>query len=314
MDKRLDQIKEGAGLEESRINEELVEFLKKHSDKFTLVILIAAIAIVGQKWLHQYQVNARNEAWAEYSEAAIIGPQNLVDVARKHDGRPGLRLQALIDAADMYLDFVRLDLKEVVAINAMTQPGAIWNTQYTEADKLNADERTAYLDAADGLYEQVIDAAGSDESKRLYVISGLFGRAAVAEEKQELDVARDFYEQAKAQAAELFPVLGAQADLRLASLAELASVVMPIVEPALELPAGLNLPGDGTGPDTTGTFLDDMFNQGGSTAGEPVAPPADDAAADQPPADAGDEPVEDAGADSGADTGGEEPESDGSGA
>jgi hypothetical protein len=314
VDKRLDQIKEGAGLEESRINEELVEFLKKHSDKFTLVILIAAIAIVGQKWLHQYQVGARNDAWAEYSEAAIIGPQNLVDVARKHDGRPGLRLQALSDAADMYLDFVRLDLKEVVAINAMTQPGAIWSTQYTEADKLNADEREAYLKAADDLYAQVIDEAGADESKRLFVLSGLFGRAAVAEERGEVAVAEDLYERIKAEAGDLFPVLAAQAELRLASVGDLSSVVMPIVEPAVELPAGFNLPGDGTGLDSTGSFLDDMLNQGGITTDLPVAPPADDSPADEPPADAGDEPVEEPGDDTGGDAGGEETGSDGSGA
>ncbi|MFG0251561.1 MAG: hypothetical protein ACF8NJ_01655, partial [Phycisphaerales bacterium JB038] len=183
---------------------------------------------------------------------------------------------------------------------------AMWSMQYTDEDKLGEEERNAYLDAADDLYATLIEEAGSDERKRLYKISGLFGRAAVAEERRDYDGAGGFYEQVKAEAEVLFPIHAAQADLRLASLGELETVVMPIPEPTVELP-DLTLPGEGAGQEDPGAFFDELLNQGEGAGADPSAP-SDEGEAEEPPAETGDEPT-------GEDVDpGEETGSDGSGA
>lgn len=311
MDKRLDQIKEGAGLEESRINEELVEFLKRHSDKFTLLILIAAIGIVGQKWWHNYQISAENDAWAEYTAAAELGPQNLVEVANRYDGRVGLRLQALLDAADQYLDFVRLDLTEVAAMDALARPGAIFQNEYGEEERLTDEQRDEYLQAAEDLYSQVVGLAGSDPAKRLYVIQGLFGQAAVAEERREYDAARALYEQVIAQAEGLYPMHVELAQRRMETLDTLDDVVLPIPAPEqpempdLNLPEGLDMqPGAGfedllnqPGMGQPGTGQPGPLpplRQPGEQTGDDTGDPADDAGADttDEPADPGGENAE----------------------
>lgn len=285
MDKRLDQIKEGAGLEESRINEELVEFLKKHSDKFTLIILLVAVGIVGQKWWHSYQINAENDAWADYTTAAELGPQNLIEVANKYDGRVGLRLQALLDAADQYLNFVRLGLAEVAAMDAMNRPEVLWQGETAEQDRLTDEQRAEYLAAADELYARVVELAGADPARRLFVIEGLYGRAAVAEEKREFETSAGFYGEVKAQAEGLYPLHVQLAQQRLETLESLHDVVLPVPAPSQPRLPDLNLPGGGTDDAPPLSVFEEMLNQpGGEEEGpppllrrpdEPGEPPAD---------------------------------------
>ncbi len=68
-DDRLDQIKEGAGLEDSRINQEFVDFIRKWS---TPVLLVAALITLGY-FLNNKRIDARaayiNEAFSQLNQS-----------------------------------------------------------------------------------------------------------------------------------------------------------------------------------------------------------------------------------------------------
>ena len=239
MDKRLEQIKEGAGLEESRINEELIEFLKKHSDKFTFAILIVAVLIVGNRWLHQYRIKAENRAWDAYSAAAAVGPESLVKVAEDYSSRPGLHIQALLDAADMYMDSIRIGLKVHVAMTVRQNPNLVMGDTLKPEDELTPEESKSLLEEADSLYKQAYEFASGKEGMEQRAVAALFGRAAVAEQKKDWEQARSFYKQVMELAEKDLPGEVEWAQMRLDTLDDLKKVTPPIVveKPAANPPA-----------------------------------------------------------------------------
>ena len=86
LDARQRQIKEGAGLDESRVNQEFVEFLR-----VWLPWILGAIALVlggwvgWQRWTqHKHQVIA--QAFADY-DAAVMPASSGLDLDEEHGGK-----------------------------------------------------------------------------------------------------------------------------------------------------------------------------------------------------------------------------------
>ncbi|MCK4871705.1 MAG: hypothetical protein KAS72_03165 [Phycisphaerales bacterium] len=278
MDKRLEQIKEGAGLDESRLNEELIEFLKKHNDKFFLVILIAALGILGHRYWHQYQIGVENDAWAAYEEALVVGrPEALLQVAADHDGRPGLAIQALTDAADLYMQAVGLGLTVQATAAVNQNPGLVYGAmfgqdqenQLTEADELSDEERDGLLTEADDLYARIIEMAGDNAGMRVRALGGWFGRAAVAEARDDPEQATRCYKEIVDGAGE-YVALAGRAERRIGDLDGLSRVPR-LVEPE-PLPETPTLP---PVPDST-------EQPSGDDTEQPADAPAEDGAAEEP--------------------------------
>lgn len=191
MDDRQRQIREGAGLEESRLNVEFIDFIKVWGPRLLFVITIVVGIYAYVVWNRQRKETGLDRAFVEFHELAGPGanpsPEALVDFARSHRKTPGLAATSELQAADMYLTAIRTGVEP----GATAQGGV-----YAESDLLSDARRTQLLDMAAGLYQGVIDACANVEGRELFAIKGAFGLAAVAESRGDWSAAKAAYEQA----------------------------------------------------------------------------------------------------------------------
>ena len=201
-----------ADLSESQVNEDFVHWLKTKAPNYLLIVMIV---IAGMLWWNNYQRGKeqyRAEAWAAFAEAAATGlPASLEDVAQSHADVDSLRELGLLSAADAYM-------------NAVLQNTTLGSTaDVTTA--LSADERSFYLDKADALYSELSPSTMQADSTTIFVVSGLFGRASVAESRGDIDAAKSHYEAIIPIANKEYPSLASQAQYRIDTLAELAEEI-----------------------------------------------------------------------------------------
>ena len=182
MDERQTQIKEGAGLEESRVNEELIEFLNKWS--FPVLLLIAIVS-GGYFVYNQYQVRklrARDEAFAQLGNVeSSANPSvfSLTAIADEFEGVGSVSELALLRAAEIHLNAARSGVDP-------SDPTV----------ELSDEDVSFHLGQAGDLYQQVADRVAGDPDRGLFAINAAFGLAAVAESKGDLDRAREKYSKA----------------------------------------------------------------------------------------------------------------------
>lgn len=211
MDDRQRTIVEGAGLEESRLNQDFIDFLRKWGTPLLLLVVVAAALYSGSTMWARYQERSHNQAYADFHAAAVAGsPDNLVVVAEQHKGRGAVYELALIEAADAYLESARSRIRP---------GGAAGN-----ADDVLSDEQVeSNLRRAGELYGQIVNATGSKRGHELHLLNGLFGEAAVQESLGDVEQARTTLNRAGEVARSSgFPELAGVAAERLASLASLS--------------------------------------------------------------------------------------------
>ncbi|MCL4219748.1 MAG: tetratricopeptide repeat protein [Phycisphaerales bacterium] len=192
MDERIKGIKEGAGREESRINEDLLEFLQKWSTPALMVLAGIAVAYWGWNKYKQMQVAKVNQATSAYTSATVGGPANpdtLGNIAREYANVRSFGLLAKLDLADVYL----LAVQRGLAPGVEYTPGA----ELAPGDVLDESGRAMYLERAGKLYREVFDATGSASGKEPLAIEALFGMAAVAETSGDFEGARTHLRKAK---------------------------------------------------------------------------------------------------------------------
>jgi hypothetical protein len=188
MDERQAQIKEGAGLEESRINQEFLDFLNKWSFP---VLLIIAIVSGGYFVYNQYQVRKiakRDEAFAQLgSIESTPNPSvvSLTGIADEYEGVGSVAELALLRAAGIHLNAAR------TGIDPSADPGAGDEAVMGEADI------AFHLEQAQSLYRRVADRVSGDSSLSLFAVNAAFGLGAAAETGGDLDGAREQYAKAE---------------------------------------------------------------------------------------------------------------------
>jgi tetratricopeptide (TPR) repeat protein len=189
MDERQQQIRQGAGLEESRLNLEFIDWLRRWSTPFLLVIALAALGYVVYQRVQQSREQRIDHAFVELEAAistAAPNPRALEDIARTYRGIRGVPHVARLAAGDQYLRAARIGL----APGAMLQPDGTVD----EADLLNEEQRTRYLSEAERLYRDVLADTQADDTKAIHAMSAAYGLAAIAETRGDLDEARRHYE------------------------------------------------------------------------------------------------------------------------
>lgn len=254
---------EQTDITESRLNEDLVHWLKTSGPTYLLVILVAITAYLGFIRWQQYKSSVVNQAWIDL--ASTDRPESLEELADTHANVYAVPLLALERAADMYL--------------TATVTGKDFASDAALAPALNDEQRADYLAKADRLYEAIVTRATSKNDDEhdtvLHAVYGLFGRAAVAEAKGELDAARGFYNDAAAKAGDEFPALAAQAKGRAANVDDATKPVF--------LPSVNNLPVATSAPARTPvdidsaleplifpeSMVDPFSNDSGTTGGNP---------------------------------------------
>jgi len=218
MDERQAQIREGAGLEESKLNVEFIDWLRRWSTPLLMVIALVALGFVVYQRLERAHLAKVDAAFAELNAAlsnANPNPESLKSIAQSYEGVRAVPSLARTSAADLYLASARTGVK----IGAkLKQDGSV------DAEDLLGDaDRARNLDEAERLYKTVLDANVGDNAKALQAMSAAYGLAAVAECRGKLDEAKGCYEQVK-KIADMagFPEQARVAQERIAVLPSLA--------------------------------------------------------------------------------------------
>jgi hypothetical protein len=196
MEDRQRQIREGAGLEESRLNVEFIDWLKKYSTPVLMVIAVACLVYFGLTRYRQSVERGLDDAFQNLSAAREArSPANLLAVADKFPGKGSVTALARLDAADLYLEAYRTGVPAGVRVDRMTG-------NLPEGEKLLTDEqRTQALADAETQYKAVFEATKGVSGWSMHAVSSMFGLAAVAEARGEIDKARGFYEDIQKRAA-----------------------------------------------------------------------------------------------------------------
>jgi len=224
--KRLAQMQQ-TDLAEGRLNEDFVQWLKTSGPNWLLGVLVVLCAFMGWNWWTQRKASSVALAWEELAGASI--PPAMVEIASRNEGEPGVRMMALLNAADTYMSCL--------------QTGVRWDRKPEDADKAVTPElRAEYLGKADELYAQVITEATTPTTQAVFAVPAAFGRATVAESEGKLALAKERYEQAASLAKDAYPQLAAQAKARIESLASLETPVFIPEPPAPPAPPAAPVP------------------------------------------------------------------------
>ena len=239
MDNRQTKITEGAGLEESRINKEFVDFVQKWSTPVLLLILVIAGAYAGSIWLKNQRVKNTDAAFLAFQEAEAEGrPEKLLDVASKHGGYGSIRQMATLTAADLKLEAAYLRIK----------PGTLG---IAPEDRLDDAQAAAALSEAGDLYATVFREAQGKKGRELQAIGARWGMAAVDLSKRRFDAAETALQEVLAIAQNAgYTDLAENAAALIAKLPALRDQPVPVAQaPAATTPETPPAPADTSEPD-----------------------------------------------------------------
>ncbi len=190
LDQRQTQIREGAGLEESRLNREFIDLLQKISMPVLVIVAILAVGYAFKQRYDRAQKEKLDSAFAEIeaaSNSARPSPDTLRSIADEYQSIAGVYLKGSLRAGDAYLDTFRSGIKpgaELKADGSLAKP----------EDVMSESDKAYHLSQAQSMYERVYaDTAGKPEYT-LMRLESMYGLAAVAECKGEYDAAKKHYE------------------------------------------------------------------------------------------------------------------------
>lgn len=201
-----------AGLSEAQVNEDFVHWLKTKGPSYLLVIMVVIVAYLFFVRYQQGKTAHRAEAWIAYIEASATGlPASHEDIARSYSDIDSIQELGLLTAGDAYL--------RAIILNQTVGSNANITTSLSEEDRI------FYLEKADNLYGQVVAMDDQSDASALFAVSGLNGRAAIAESRGDIEAAKKLYETAAARIDVLYPALATQALARANTIATLAGAV-----------------------------------------------------------------------------------------
>ncbi len=200
-------------LTESRINEDFLDWLKTKGPSWLLVIMVGVAAYMGLIRWKQHKRDYVSQAWAEFVACRL--PGSFEDVAARYDDVPGLPQLAMRMAADTLLGAVQTG-RPLGGTTISTEPATFFS----------GEELQEYLDRADRLYRDVLEADDLSLAMTLHAVSAMNGRAATAESRGDVAEARRWYEEAARRAEEYYPDLATQARGRAATVDVYADAVI----------------------------------------------------------------------------------------
>lgn len=288
MDERQTQIRQGAGLEESRINTEFIDFLNKWSSPVLIVIGLIGLGWFGLNYLEKTRMARKNDAFAAY-EGAVSGgtpsPASLRNIAGEYAGVGAVGELALLRTVDLYLRAAIAGVEPGAEIDPAT------GFPVNETDRLDDERTKSYLSQARDLSRQIVEAVGENEGGRLLLVQALMRMGAAEEGLGQIDQAKASY----ARAAEVaraagFPELGTVAD-RMVAMADRAAagVTLPAREALPVLPGERFVDPSGELPMTIEDIMSLPQFQNLQQDSDGAEAPAEDPAADpetgaEPPA------------------------------
>jgi len=184
------EIRVGAGLEESRLNQDFLDFLRKWSTPILLVAAVGALGFVGWQKYHQAKKDKLDAAFGELEAVSTTltpSPDSLSAVATQYSGVGAVSALAHNQAGDSLMFSLQTGLKAGAQINPDGTPKEA-------GDVLSDSDRASILTQAASHYQQALDASEKNKAQRPITFGALFGLAAVAESRGEMDQAKKLYE------------------------------------------------------------------------------------------------------------------------
>lgn len=219
MDERQQQIQVGAGLQESRLNTDLIAWLEKWGTWILAVLCVVVLSYVGWNYYQKQQREGMDKALAAFNTArgtlGIDGirtgsPDGLLAVAREF---PRVSTLASMEAAEIYLGSARRGVR----------PGGNVLTPADE-DVLSPEQQTEMLTQAGTLFTEAKTQTDNTAAKALLNMRARLGIAAVAISKGEIDQARTILTEMEARATQMgLTEHATEAKRRLDSLPQLAA-------------------------------------------------------------------------------------------
>lgn len=164
MDERQTKIRAGAGLEESRINQDFIEFISKWSTPVLWLLVLVGGAWWGMRYLKERRIARIDAAFTSLNETLAGGnpsPQSLRAIATEYEGVRSVSDFAMLRACDIYLRAAIAGVEPGAEIDRATGLPA------NESDRLDADGVARVLSQARDLARSVIGSASKDEGKKL---------------------------------------------------------------------------------------------------------------------------------------------------
>lgn len=213
MDERQTKIVAGAGLEESRLNTDFIDFLKKWGSHLLLIVAGVAAAYTALGWWERQKAAQLDEAYAQLSAAQIAGqPDNLLRVAEEYSNQGAVSELATIAAGNAFL----------TAGWSGVAPGG---DPMSEDDRLTDEERVANYKRAKELFGQVVAKVADKPKYALHLLDAKFGYAAACASLGEVDAAETTLQETATIARERqYPALADMAEEKILALALVSSM------------------------------------------------------------------------------------------
>jgi hypothetical protein len=269
MDPRQAQIRERAGLEESRLNQDFIEALRSYSTPVLLVLAIAAGGYVALTKYRKAQIEKLESAFTEFEAAnssTAPSPESLKRVAEDHGKVGAVAVLAKLRAADAYMDSVRSGLRPGAKV---TSTGALEKPE----DAITDEERKTFLASAEALYAEVAQRTANNTPQLPLRVGAIFGLAAVAESRQDYDGAKAKYDEVvRVSEHTPFKMHAEVAKARIAKLDELKN--LPKLYSEAELPADPTAPKIDLNPIVPEIMPTPIQPEPAGPAPAPAGPPA----------------------------------------
>ncbi len=178
MDDRQQQITEGAGLQESRLNTEFIDWLKRWSNTILMVVLVVTLAYVGWTYWGKMKERRLDEAFVNYEAAVDSGsPDSLLKVASEFPNQASVAPLARLRAADIYLEAARSGVA----------PGG---DAAIEADVLTDEQRSTFALMSREQYSEALEEVAGDSKRTLLQLRARDGVASAAISMGDVDAGR----------------------------------------------------------------------------------------------------------------------------
>lgn len=298
-DKRLADIRTSDDAE-SRVNVELIEWLKTSGVNYLVVVLVVVLIARVYLWWGDRAERIRDQAWADLASTDLA--PSLESLADRVQGIDSVAEVALLRACRLYLRDVLRDesLELVPEAPTLTDPSAEQpdppEPEPKEQPRMTERERTETLDRMERLYRRVFDSTafsgkGTNWKEGLH-LEAMFGLAAVAEMRGDFTAADDWFIRIESEAADRFPELAKVAAAWRADTASRTRIefyAQSVIDEALSDPKPQLPAGDAS----TEAAADGETAPAGAGVGteSPEDKPADDGGAAPAPTDKPDDPA-----------------------
>ncbi len=174
MDERQQNVTVGAGLQESRLNTELIDFLGKYWHYPVFIAAIIAGVYLGLGWLERER-EKKVDAGFDAINAALTDPQRagdpdlVIDAAAEHRGKASVWEVGTLNGIDILLESARLGISPTASTTAFfaPQPG----------DLITEEQARASVERARTLAKEVLDATKGKSNKDFFALKARWSLA-----------------------------------------------------------------------------------------------------------------------------------------